>query len=103
MNRFAGGRVMYLISYDITNTKIRNKIAKTLEGYGRRVQYSVFECDISQKQFENLYQKLMELMQKEKEGNIRIYQLCTNCMAKLMTIGIFVPVFTEEEENLFII
>lgn len=94
---------MYLISYDITNTRIRTRIAKALEGYGRRVQYSVFECDISQKQFETLYQKLMKLMEKEKEGNIRIYQICANCMAKLMTIGIFEPILTEEEENLFII
>ena len=94
---------MYLISYDITNTKIRTKIAKTLEGYGRRVQYSVFECEISSKMFSELYQKLMKLMEKEKEGNIRIYQICANCREKLMTIGIVEPVFTEEEENLFII
>ena len=35
---------MYVVSYDITSDRLRNKIAKTLEGYGTRIQYSVFEC-----------------------------------------------------------
>ena len=39
---------MYVISYDISENKIRNKVAKILEGYGKRIQYSVFECDIDE-------------------------------------------------------
>ena len=35
---------MYIVSYDITSNKLRRKIAKELENYGVRVQYSVFEC-----------------------------------------------------------
>ena len=46
---------MYVISYDIVSDKLRNKVAKILLDYGKRVQYSVFECYISQKQFEELY------------------------------------------------
>lgn len=34
---------LYLISYDITADKRRNALAKLLEGFGSRVQYSVFE------------------------------------------------------------
>ena len=34
---------MYLISYDITKDKVRRKVDKELENYGRRVQFSVFE------------------------------------------------------------
>ena len=55
MSRIAGRNGMYVISYDIAGDKLRNKIAKVLLGYGRRVQYSVFECRISQKRFEELY------------------------------------------------
>ena len=33
---------MYVITYDISADKLRNKVAKLLEGYGRRVQYSCF-------------------------------------------------------------
>ena len=36
---------MYVVvSYDITNDRRRLKVMKTLEGFGERVQYSVFEC-----------------------------------------------------------
>ncbi len=34
---------LYLISYDITADNRRNALAKLLEGFGSRVQYSVFE------------------------------------------------------------
>ena len=36
--------MFYLVSYDIPDTKRRTKLAKTLEDFGDRVQYSVFEC-----------------------------------------------------------
>lgn len=43
--------MLYLISYDIAVDKRRTKIAKLLEGFGQRVQYSVFECDLTTKQY----------------------------------------------------
>lgn len=35
----------YLVAYDIPDDSRRNKIAKKLESYGDRVQYSVFVVD----------------------------------------------------------
>ena len=40
---------MYVVSYDISSDRLRNKVARTLEGYGTRIQYSVFECKLSEK------------------------------------------------------
>ena len=94
---------MYLISYDITNDRIRGKIAKELSGYGQRVQYSVFECRITEPQYRELYQKLVALMQEEEEGNIRIYNICGKCEQKLNTIGIENTAMTLEKEELIII
>ena len=94
---------MYVISYDIEKDKVRNKIAKTLENYGQRVQYSVFECRITLKQYDKLYSELARLMTAEEEGNIRIYTVCANCEAKLATIGIKNQSMDQEEEDLFII
>ena len=54
---------MYLVCYDITSDRVRNQIVKTLEGYGRRVQYSVFECDLDEKRYKELYGKLLRIMQ----------------------------------------
>ena len=78
---------MYVISYDISSDRVRRKIAKELENYGKRVQYSVFECDISKKKYKELYSKLLKLMLKEEEGGIRIYDICASCSKKLVTIG----------------
>ena len=78
---------MYLISYDIDKNKIRNRIAKTLENYGKRVQYSVFECEIDKGQFDKLYGELLTLMSGEVEGSIRVYQICKNCFEKIMVVG----------------
>ena len=40
-------RIRYLVSYDISSPKRLRKVARTLEGFGVRLQYSVFECDLS--------------------------------------------------------
>jgi len=37
-------RTRYLVSYDICNDKRLRQVAKTLSGFGYRIQYSVFEC-----------------------------------------------------------
>lgn len=79
---------MYIVSYDLSDDKLRNKVAKELKNYGRRVQYSIFECQISKKQMEQLYKKLLSVMQRENNGNIRIYYICARCMEQTQTIGI---------------
>ncbi len=94
---------MYVISYDIDKDKTRTKIAKLLENYGTRVQYSVFECNISQKQYEELYMQLAQLMSGEIEGSIRFYQLCRNCMEKVSILGCMKEKLDDEIEGLFII
>lgn len=79
---------MYLVSYDIVSDRLRNKIAKTLEGYGKRVQYSVFECDLTEKRYKELYQKLLTLAQGVEDGDICFYYICKNCQRKKQTIGV---------------
>ena len=79
---------MYVISYDITSDRLRNKVAKVLSGYGRRVQYSVFECRISQKSMEELYKRLALLMADADESSIRFYHLCGKCEGGIQELGL---------------
>lgn len=37
-------RIRYLVSYDICHPKRLRQVARVLEGFGVRLQYSVFEC-----------------------------------------------------------
>ncbi len=78
----------YIITYDITNDKIRNKIAGILEDYGVRVQYSVFECWLENDEKLNLLIKnLEETLDSNENGNIRIYTSCKDCFEKTIGIG----------------
>lgn len=79
---------MYIVSYDISSDRLRNKVMKILLGYGKRVQYSVFECNLSQKLYEQMYKKLASLMADSVEGNIRFYHLCGKCEKEIHETGI---------------
>ena len=49
---------MYLITYDIREEKRLRKAALVLKKYGKRVQKSVFECEINEKKHEQLWNDL---------------------------------------------
>jgi len=44
----------YLVCYDIRNPKRLRKAAKHIEGYGTRMQYSIFRCWLSPQQMQRL-------------------------------------------------
>ena len=79
--------MFFLISYDIEDDKKRNKIAKLLENYGTRVQYSVFECIISQKQIEEIKEEAKKITDSNTDS-IRFYFICENCVKKINILGI---------------
>jgi CRISPR-associated protein Cas2 len=39
-------RTRYIVSYDIANPKRLRRVARVLEGFGTRLQFSVFECPL---------------------------------------------------------
>lgn len=55
-------RKRYLFSYDITDDKRRNKVFKTLVGLGDHVQFSVFICELNDKELQVAKGKLSELI-----------------------------------------
>ncbi|NET73704.1 MAG: CRISPR-associated endonuclease Cas2 [Sphaerospermopsis sp. SIO1G2] len=65
-----------IVSYDITNDKRRRKVCKTLEGYGYRVQYSVFECDLNRKQIKELKDRLRPYVRGREMDSVRFYPFC---------------------------
>ena len=82
---------MYLvISYDIKDDKRRLKVHKTLKDYGLWVQYSVFECHVTNVQYLYLRHRLKQLLDDE-EDSIRFYRLCKTCKQKIERIGGIVP------------
>lgn len=78
---------MYVvISYDISEDKRRTKIHNILKSYGQWVQFSVFECDLTQTQYSKLRSRLSRLI-KPDEDSIRFFFLCGCCQGKIERIG----------------
>jgi CRISPR-associated protein Cas2 len=75
-----------VISYDIPEDNRRTQIHKVLKSYGQWMQYSVFECDLTQTEYAKLRSRLVKLI-KSKEDSIRFYSLCACCQTKVERIG----------------
>jgi CRISPR-associated protein Cas2 len=78
--------MFWIVSYDIPNDKRRGKVAKILEGYGRRAQYSVFECEINDEQREKLERALKREIDTE-EDDIRFYPMNRADLKRVRLLG----------------
>ncbi len=76
----------YLIVYDIPCDKRRKKVSDFLEGYGKRVQYSVFECILNQKKYNELKKQLRQQV-KLSEDSVRFYPLSRHTLNQIETWG----------------
>jgi CRISPR-associated protein Cas2 len=78
--------MFWIVSYDIPNDKRRGKVAKILEGYGRRAQYSVFECEIDDEKREKLERALQREIDAE-EDDIRFYPMNRADIKRVRLLG----------------
>ena len=65
----------YLISYDISDTKTRNKVVKYLESFCYRVQYSVFLCVHAHVKVESIAKKLEILTRCDETKRLLIVSI----------------------------
>jgi len=71
----------YLVAYDVRDAKRLRKTAKILEGYGTRIQYSLFRCFMSRKMLEHLRWDLSKIL--ASEDTILFLPLCDKCVSKI--------------------
>ena len=70
---------MYLlVAYDVSTTSSEGRrrlrrVARTCEDYGQRVQKSVFECSLDERQLVVLRSRLLDEIDLE-EDNLRMYR-----------------------------
>ena len=75
----------YVVTYDISDDKRRSKVVKLMESIGTRMNYSVFECMLTDIQYQNMYKKLAKIVVR-REDWVNIYPLCTECYARITYI-----------------
>ena len=75
------GGIMVIVSYDISNDKLRTKFAKYLSRFGHRLQYSVFEIDNSERIVYNIVNDLKNKYEKSfsQEDSVIIFKLSSSC------------------------
>lgn len=78
----------YVVTYDIANDKNRTKLSDLLSGYGTRVNYSVFEIELTVAKREKLlYEIELQKLINKKYDSLRFYHLCENCVVKSFDLG----------------
>jgi CRISPR-associated protein Cas2 len=79
--------VRYVVTYDVVSDRVRGRIARLLEGYGDRVQFSVFECDLENSDATQMVERLTRVLGDRSAGSIRVYRLCGDCLGASRVIG----------------
>ena len=70
-----------MVSYDISDNKLRTRFAKFLSKFGHRLQYSIFEIKNSQRILENIQIEIKADFEKqfEQTDSIMIFQMSKQC------------------------
>ncbi|MDM7999845.1 MAG: CRISPR-associated endonuclease Cas2 [Dehalococcoidia bacterium] len=76
-----------LVCYDIPDDRRRAKVGETLEAFGYRVQKSVFECEITPQQRQEMQKRLQNAIEPSQDS-IRYYVLCQNCLSAVEIAGL---------------
>ena len=89
-----------LITYDVSTEtaagrKRLRKVALACLDFGQRVQKSVFECSVSEMQYEEVMRRLLEIIE-EKEDSLRVYRLIEPKEKYVQVYGVNTAVDFEE-------
>jgi len=76
----------FVVAYDISSNKRRNKVHKVLSGFGQWTQFSLFELFLTDKEYILLQNKLEKILNTEKDS-VRFYPLCAACLKQVETVG----------------
>jgi CRISPR-associated protein Cas2 len=70
-----------VVAYDISDNLRRSRVLRLLEKLGSRINYSVFECMITDNQFCKLQHDMEKIINK-KEDIVAYYSICVKCYSK---------------------
>mgnify|MGYP001036701233 FL=1 len=71
-------RRLWMVCYDISDTRRRKHVEQALQAFGERVQYSVFECFLTLPEARFHLARLAEDLDAECD-TLRAYPLCRWC------------------------
>lgn len=75
-----------VVAYDIVSNRRRSRLVKVLKDYGLRVNYSVFECEITAQREKELRKRVSAIVDP-KDDRVLFYKLCAACQKRRDYIG----------------
>ena len=87
--------MMVLVTYDVAtdgtagHRRLR-RVARLCQDFGQRVQYSVFECQVSPDQWVTLRARLIRTID-EQSDSLRFYRLGANWRGRVEHVGAKAP------------
>ena len=72
-----------VVAYDVSDDRRRSHVVKILEKVGLRINYSVFECLLTDAQYERLKQDIGDKINL-KEDRVVYYPICLDCYTKIV-------------------
>ena len=89
---------MVIVSYDISDDKLRTKFSKYLSKFGHRLQYSVFEIDNSNRILDNIVTDIKNRFEKcfTQQDSVMVFKLSASC--EVLRFG-----YAKKNENDFFI
>lgn len=76
----------WLIAYDISDDRSRDKVARRLLEYGMRLQWSVFECLADERELADLLARLMEHLDPGTDL-LHAFPVCAQCRRHRHVLG----------------
>ena len=78
--------MLFLVAYDIREPRRLRRVAKVCEDFGIRVEYSVFECDLPEERFRELWRSLESEIDSEDDA-LLAYRICASCVRRIESMG----------------
>lgn len=91
--------MLRLFAYDIKQPKRLRRMALLCKDFGIRVEYSVFECDLSENDFKIFWQRANAIIDP-LEDRIIAYSLCQSCVSRIQYGGNTTP--SPEKNNVYV-
>ena len=87
--------MLMLISYDVATTDTAGRrrlrrVAKALQDYGQRVQFSVFECEVDPAAWVALRARLVAIIDPTRDS-LRFYRLGADGKKRIEHVGVREP------------
>lgn len=80
---------MLILTYDITNNKLRSQFSKFIKQYGEKIQYSVYRIQNSNRVLQNVKKEIVYKYKKrfKPTDSVYIFHICKTCSPKTLKFG----------------